>query len=456
MGIRKWGFKLIKGSGKSSQPSLPRSQSSVPKRSDLFTFYSPMVTLTLLDPKASIPLKQWNFQSQSIIRIGRSPDNDIILDDPLVSRHHLELKQTPSQSGSLWQLVNQGTNGTFLNGVLVSRGLVPDEALIRLAREGPLLKFQVQRSASPTSEPKPSVEEPLITPVAKPSFCTHEGNPPGNLFCIHCGETLVPVQRIIRGYQVLRTLGQGGMGTTYLAWDKAGSKNGRPGLLVLKEMNADMAQIAKAQELFEREARTLKALHHPGIPQYYDFFVEGGKKYLAMELIHGQDLEQRILLSGPVTVQQAIEWMIQTCDILDYLHSSNPPLIHRDIKPANLMVRHRDNTIVVLDFGAVKEIGTAPGTRIGAEGYSAPEQDRGSPVTQSDLYAIGPTLIFLLTGVAPLKFYRMVGSAYGFDIAAIPTITPQLRKVIERVCQPKVRDRYQTAEELSQALATCR
>jgi len=175
-----------------------------------------------------------------------------------------------------------------------------------------------------------------------------------------------------------------------------------------------------------------------------------------MELIHGQDLEQRILLSGPVTVQQAIEWMIQTCDILDYLHSSNPPLIHRDIKPANLMVRHRDNTIVVLDFGAVKEIGTAPGTRIGAEGYSAPEQDRGSPVTQSDLYAIGPTLIFLLTGVAPLKFYRMVGSAYGFDIAGIPTITPQLRKVIERVCQPKVRERYQTAEELSQALATCR
>jgi serine/threonine-protein kinase len=254
----------------------------------------------------------------------------------------------------------------------------------------------------------------------------------------------------------MRTLGQGGMGTTYLAWDKVGGFNGRLGLLVLKEMNADMAQIAKAQELFEREARILKGLHHPGIPQYYDFFVEGGKKYLAMELIHGQDLEQRILLSGPVTVQQAVEWMIQTCDILDYIHSSSPPLIHRDIKPANLMVRHRDNQIVVLDFGAVKEIGTAPGTRIGAEGYSAPEQDRGSPVTQSDLYAIGPTLIFILTGVTPLKFYRRIGSGYGFDVSDIPTITPSLRKVIERVCEPKVRDRYQTAKELSQALGACR
>jgi serine/threonine-protein kinase len=246
------------------------------------------------------------------------------------------------------------------------------------------------------------------------------------------------------------------MGTTYLAWDKAAIIERRPSLLVLKEMNADMAQISKAQELFEREARTLKSLNHPGIPQYYDFFVEGGKKYLAMELIHGQDLEQRILSSGPVTLQQAVEWMIQTCHILSYIHSCNPPLIHRDIKPANLMVRHLDNRIVLLDFGAVKEIGTAPGTRIGAEGYSAPEQDRGQPCTQSDLYAIGPTLIFLLTGVTPLNFYRRFSSSYGFDVKNIPTITPQLRKVIDQVCEPKVRDRYQTAKELSEALADCR
>jgi serine/threonine protein kinase, bacterial len=414
-----------------------------------------MVTLTLLHPQAATPLQQWNFPSQSTIRIGRSPDNDVILDDPLVSRHHLELKCTVSKSGNLWQLINQGTNGTFLNGILISRGVVPDEALIRLAREGPLLKFQAQELASPVPTSGPLVAETFIAPPP-PEGCSHEGNPPGNLFCIRCGQPSVPIQRIIRQYQVLRTLGQGGMGTTYLAWDKTGSLNGFPRLLVLKEMNADMAQISKAQELFEREAHTLKSLHHPGIPQYYDFFVEAGKKYLAMELIHGQDMEQRILLSGPVTPQQAIDWMIQTCDILNYIHSCKPPLIHRDIKPANLMVRHRDNTVVVLDFGAVKEIGTAPGTRIGAEGYSAPEQDRGNPVTQSDLYAIGPTLIFLLTGVTPLKFYRKRGTGYGFEVAGVPTITPQLREVIERACEPKVRDRYQTARELSQALVACK
>lgn len=407
-----------------------------------------MVTLTLLHPQASTPLQQWKFHNQSTIRIGRSPDNDVILNNPLVSRHHLELKVMAVHSGYKWQLVNQGTNGTFLNGVLVSREMLPNQGLIRLAREGPMLKFDLNVSLPtaglvlPKSQPKPS--------------CPHLGNPPGNLFCIHCGQPLVPVQRVIRHYQVLRTLGQGGMGTTFLAWDNTGKIAGHPTLLVLKEMNADMAQIAKAQELFEREARALQALHHSGIPQYYDFFVERGKKYLAMALIHGQDLEQRILIAGPVPQNQAIEWMIQTCDVLDYIHSSDPPLIHRDIKPANLMVRHRDNSIVVLDFGAVKEIGTVPGTRIGAEGYSAPEQDRGTPVTQSDLYAIGPTLIFLLTGMTPLKFYRRRSLGYGFDLSKAPTITPPLREVIDRVCQLKVCDRYQTAKELAEALAACR
>jgi serine/threonine-protein kinase len=414
-----------------------------------------MVTLTLLDPKASTPLKQWNFDGQSTIRIGRSPDNDIILDDPLVSRHHLELEQSSAKSSGSWQLVNQGTNGTFLNGILVSRVFLPDNALIQLAREGPLLKFQIQQSNTPLSAAKVTLRQNISSPLPQPNLCTHEGNPSANLFCIHCGQPSVPIQRIIRQYQVLRTLGQGGMGTTYLAWDKLAKIEGRPSLLVLKEMNADVAQISKAQELFEREARILKTLHHPGIPQYYDFFVEAGKKYLAMELIHGQDLEKRILSFGPVTPKQAIEWMIQTCEVLDYIHSCDPPLIHRDIKPANLMVRHLDNRVVVLDFGAVKEIGTKAVTRIGAEGYSSPEQDRGSPVTQSDLYAIGPTLIFLLTGSTPLKFYRKIGSLYGFDVSDVPTITPKLRAVIEKTCQRNIPDRYKTAKELAKALVAC-
>ncbi len=404
-----------------------------------------MVTLTLLHPQQNTALQQWRFEHESAIRIGRAPDNHVILNDSLVSRHHLELRCLNFNEQS-WQLISQGTNGTFLNGVLVSSQILPDGSLIQLAKGGPLLKFQVR---SVVSSP------PTKSPPAIAVGCTHSGNPPNNLFCVHCGQP-ISVQRTIRQYQVLRTLGQGGMGTTYLAWEQTGVNSpAQSRLVVLKEMNADMAKIAKAQELFEREARVLKSLHHHGIPEYYDFFLDAGKKYLAMQLVHGQDLEKLVMKSGPVTLSQAVEWMIQTCHVLDYIHSQIPPLIHRDIKPANLMVRSSDNSVVVLDFGAVKEIGTAPGTRIGAEGYCAPEQERGLPLTQSDLYAIGPTLIFLLTGENPFNFYRPQGRSYRFQVNKIPSVTPQLKAVIERTTEPAPNARYPNAKELIVALQAC-
>jgi serine/threonine protein kinase, bacterial len=410
--------------------------------------------LTLLDPEQQIPLQQWSFESESIVRIGRSPENHVVLPNPLVSRQHLELQKVKNGISSQWYLVNSGTNGTFVNGMPIEQGWISDSALIQLARGGPLLHFQVT-----TIELGSKIEtDPAVNlPTAR---CTHADNPQSNLFCIHCGEP-IKVDRTVRHYQVLRTLGQGGMGTTTLAWDREKAKAQKPGsspaasLVVLKEMNADMAQIVKAQELFEREAKTLKALNHPGIPQFFDFFVEGGKKYLVMEMLHGEDLEKRIYKCGPVPPQQALEWMIQTCEVLGYIHSQKPPLVHRDIKPANLLVRHRDNGISVIDFGAVKEIGTPPGTRIGVEGYTAPEQDRGQPLPQSDLYAIGPTLIFLLTGEGPQKFYGKLARGYGFKLNNIPTIAPKLRETILRTTAANPGERFQTAQQLAQALAAC-
>lgn len=418
-----------------------------------------VVTLTLLHPKNSAPLENWRFEKEFIIRIGRSPENNIVLSDSRVSRHHLELRMVEISASKIgnslistaWRLINLGTNGTFLDGILVSQAWLRNGSLIQLAQGGPKLKFQFQTT---TAQPLIVTPPKVVTPPT--NSCTHAGNSPNNIFCIHCGQPL-RVERKIRQYQVLQILGQGGMGTTYLAWvpQIPGKKAEGGGLLVLKEMNADMAEIAKAQELFEREARTLKNLNHPGIPQFYEFFVEAGKKYLAMELIHGQDLEKRVYNTGPVLPSQAIDWMIQTCKVLDYIHEQDPPLIHRDIKPANLMVRSRDNQIVVLDFGAVKEIGTPLGTRIGAEGFSAPEQDRGQPVTQSDIYAVGATLIFLLTGESPRKYYQQQGRIYYFSLENVPTITPRLRQAIEKATQPHLKDRYQTAQELAIALSGC-
>ncbi|MBW4469802.1 MAG: protein kinase [Stenomitos rutilans HA7619-LM2] len=433
-----------------------------------------MVILTLLHPQYRTPLKQWCFQSESLIRIGRAPGNHVILDDLLVSRHHLDLRQVDvSATGTTvggtasWHLVNYSSNGTYVNGAVLSQGLITETSLLQLAHGGPLLKLQIlAATGSAVLSQSAIIKEPQLpaipqtSPVLKQPQripCTHSGNPAANLFCTHCGLP-VKVEKTIRQYQVLRVLGKGGMGTTYLVWHPASiSATGEPqnALRVLKEMNADMAKIPKAQELFEREASTLKQLNHPGIPRFYDFFIEAGKKYLVMALLHGQDLEKRLRQHGPVSPQQAIAWMMQTCDVLGYLHTYHTPIIHRDIKPGNLLVQAITNRIAVLDFGAVKAVGIPSGTRIGAEGYAAPEQAQGRPVTQSDLYAIGPSLIYLITGENPSRLYKRTSNGYQFMLDDYADITPSLRQVIDHVTQPRACDRYQSAKELSQALANC-
>ena len=372
-------------------------------------------------------LQQWQFSPPAPIQIGRSPAHQITIDRPSISRLHATITFTSlRQGGGYWEIINHSANGVFVNGFSTDRVLLTDGDRLQLAQDGVLLTVKL------------NVE--LFTPA----ICRHLDNSVDALFCNHCGQPIAVSHQIDR-YQILKTLGVGGMGTTYLAWDTAK-------LLVLKEMNADMVEIPKARELFEREAKILQSLHHPGIPQYDDFFVVSGRKYLAMELIHGQDLDLYIIEHGPVSLAQAIDWMIQLCEILGYIHHHQPPLIHRDVKPANILVRAIDRRIFLIDFGAVKEIGTLGGTKIGAPDYMAPEQNNGQPCTQSDLYAIGPTLIFLLTGRNPAEFLELQPDGYRFNVSSIAAITPPVQQLIAKVTQRRVSDRYLTAGDLIQAL----
>ena len=407
-----------------------------------------MVIFTLLEPQTNQPLQQWEFSEQLVIRIGRAQNNDIVLHGYFqVSRQHLELTLIDPQQEK-WQLISRGTNGTLVNNVFVTEVILNHDDLIRLAENGPVFKFELESDLAQ----QPELEQ---TEILKPVACEHKDNPNGSIFCRHCGQPIIEEERFISSYQILRTLGRGGMGTTYLAWDRNRTVKNAPMLLVLKEMNADMARIAKARELFEREARILKSLEHPGIPKYYDFFVENNRKYIVMELIHGHNLEQFVNQRGATDSERTIRWMIQICDILEYLHHLEPPLIHRDIKPANLMLRNLDSRLMLLDFGAVKELGTALETRIGVEGYSAPEQYRGKPCPQSDIYGVGTTIIFLLTGKAPMQYYRYQSHKFEFNIDSIPNLPTNLAHVLAVACEPEPRDRYQTAKELSMALSDC-
>ena len=271
-------------------------------------------------------------------------------------------------------------------------------------------------------------------------------NPPCLYFCRLDGH-LIKGQGVIVNpdngweYEVLQTLAVGGMSTSYLVYSYYHQK-----LAVLKEISTELAKKAKAQEMFQREARFLSSLKHSGIPQYYDFFYSSERYSLVMELISGQNLE-RIQNYSTIDV---INWAIELCDILRYLQSLQPPVIHRDIKPANLILRYNPRQIVLIDFGAVKEVATAPGTRIATPGFGAPEQNTGNPCIQSDFYALGATIICFVTKRLPTNFYNFNQKRFtGLEEIGI---SPALAKAIANLTEFNPKNRPQTAIAVKELL----
>ena len=275
-------------------------------------------------------------------------------------------------------------------------------------------------------------------------------NPPCLYFCRLDGHFLERGQGVIVNpetgweYEVLEILAVGGMSNSYLVYSYHHKK-----LAVLKEISIELAQKAKAREMFQREARILSSLEHSGIPRYYDFFSTSDRYSLIMELIHGKNLEQ---ISTHTTLQ-VIDWMIELSDILGYLHTLQPPVIHRDIKPANLILRYNPRQIVLIDFGAVKEATTPPGTRIATPGFGAPEQTTGKPCIQSDFYALGASLIYFLTKQLSSHFYDLNQKKFvGLEAIGIPQPLVQvIEKLTEFFPENRPRNAIAVKELLQQA-----
>jgi serine/threonine-protein kinase len=254
---------------------------------------------------------------------------------------------------------------------------------------------------------------------------------------------LISGQGIIRNpdngyeYEVLKILAEGGMSNTYLTYNYQIAK-----LSVLKEISSKLSSIAKARELFQREAKILQSLNHSGVPKFYDFFATNEYYSLIMEMIYGDSLDTL----QPQNETEAVEWIRQVAKILEYLHQLPHPVIHRDIKPANLILRYHPREIVLIDFGAVKELALEPGTRIATTGYSSPEQKIGLSYLQSDFYALGTTLIYLLTRESSTKFYESNSRKFvGLEEAGI---SPPLVKVILSLTEFEVKNRPQSASEV--------
>ncbi|MBV8054325.1 MAG: serine/threonine protein kinase [Deltaproteobacteria bacterium] len=205
-------------------------------------------------------------------------------------------------------------------------------------------------------------------------------------------------------YRIERLLGGGGMGMVYLARDQRLSN--RP--CAIKEMVdhfIDAQQRLEANEYFAREADTLAQLKHSAIPAISDRFDHQNRHYLVMEYVEGCNLEEEIARrSGPLPEGLVIDIARQLCDVLAYLHGLQPPIIYRDLKPSNVMLTG-NGRVVLVDFGIARLFkAQRKGTMIGTLGFAPPEQYQGIADPRSDLYSLGATLHYILTGRDPEKF----------------------------------------------------
>ena len=240
--------------------------------------------------------------------------------------------------------------------------------------------------------------------------------------------------------KVLRQLAAGGLSAIYLTQLQDQK------LAVLKEAvlpeDASESVKAKASELFAREAKLLSKLDHSNIVKVLDCFVEGGRNYMLMEYVPGQDLRQFVKQNGSQRETIVVDWGIQIVNIMKHLHELDPPVIHRDLTPDNLVLRD-DGNIVLIDFGAANEfISKGTGTFVGKQSFIAPEQFRGKAVVQSDIYAFGCTLFFLLTGQEPEALDT--SSPRRLD----ERISQELDEAVQCCTQLEVQDRYQSAAQL--------
>ena len=263
-----------------------------------------------------------------------------------------------------------------------------------------------------------------------PQMCPQCGrdNRDGARYCTACREELRGLLGqgtvLQKRYRVDRVLGAGGFGAAYLAWDTRLKR-----ACVVKHMlipaGASPTDIADLRRTFEREADSLVSLNqpgHPNIPEIYDFFSDPSGNYLVMKYIEGENLKDRLArLGGRLPWREAVEFAIQVCDALVYMHSRQPdPVLHRDIKPANILV-DTEGRVWLVDFGLSKAqpvTGGAAGktTGAGTAGYTPLEQWLRRAVPASDVYALGATLHHLVTGTDPRDPFLATAR---FDVALI-------------------------------------
>ncbi|NJM56269.1 MAG: serine/threonine protein kinase [Synechococcales cyanobacterium RU_4_20] len=267
--------------------------------------------------------------------------------------------------------------------------------------------------------------------------------------------------RVFRGrYRILNAIGKGGFGITFLARDV--QLPSRP-LCVIKQLCPklrDTEALLRAQKRFEREARILGELGgHPQIPMLLNYFEQDGEFFLVQEYIRGSTLSRLVKQQGTCSEQEVRAFLAEILPLLTYVHENK--VIHRDIKPPNLMRCRTTGRLVLLDFGAVKECVSfdqddtyraATTHFVGTMGFAPPEQLALRATYATDIYAVGVTCLFLLTGKSPAKLGSDPATGE-LNWQGQVQISASLSRILTQMVSVSLRDRYSSAEQVLKMLS---
>ena len=286
--------------------------------------------------------------------------------------------------------------------------------------------------------------------------CPKPVNHPKSKLCQACGSNLLLHGR----YYLIKGLGKGGFGATFLAADL-----GLPGkpLCVIKQLRPNTENpnfLSMARELFEREAKTLGRVgNHPQIPRLLDYFEDRQQFYLIQEFVKGDNLQQEVKKLGVFDEAKARQVLKEILTILRDIHIQK--VIHRDIKPANIIRREIDNKLVLIDFGVVKNQVNSVGAAsqdsaltafaVGTPGFAPPEQLAMRPVYASDVYALGVTCMYLMSGMAPknMDCDPITGDIDWFKYV---NVSDSFAEILSKMLEVAVKNRYKSADEALRAL----
>lgn len=204
-------------------------------------------------------------------------------------------------------------------------------------------------------------------------------------------------------YKILNEIGHGGMSNVYLAMNEKANKT-----WAVKEVRKQgIRDFEVIRQSLMIETDLLKKISHPNLPSIVDVIEENDNFLIVMDYVDGKTLEKLLKERKTIRQEEVVDWAMQLCNVLDYLHHCTPPIIYRDMKPSNIMLKS-DGTVILIDFGTAREYKTEKQedtTCLGTKGYAAPEQFGGMGQTdaRTDIYSLGATMYHLLTGHNPAK-----------------------------------------------------